>query len=242
MHKKIFMRADAVHAISHFLADWAARMGFLGKPEVIPNGVDVAAYTHRISAEQRIALRRQFGFTDSDIVLVTTSRLSLKNGVDDLIRSLLFLPKEYKTLIVGEGEDRDKLISLAVQKGLADRVTFVGLKLRDEIPALLQAADIFVRPSLSEGLGISFLEALAAGLPIVGTPVGGIPDFLKDGETGVFAEPRNPESVAKAVIRLRNPDLRDRIVRKGGALVQEEYEWGRIAGRIHAMIRHLQHG
>lgn len=237
LHKKIFERADAVQAISHFLADWAVKMGFKANPQVIPNGVDIAIFKQRISPEQRTVMRRQFGFGADDVVLVTVSRLSLKNGVDDLIRSLLFLPKNYKALIVGDGEDRDKLTSLTNQKDLGERVVFLGLKPYEELPALLQSADIFVRASLSEGLGNSFLEALSAGIPIVGTPVGGIPDFLKDGETGVFCAPRDPESIAKAVKRIQDEaGLRERIVTSGGKLVEEKYEWGGIAKAIGAML------
>ncbi|MBI3631934.1 MAG: glycosyltransferase family 4 protein, partial [Candidatus Vogelbacteria bacterium] len=97
----------------------------------------------------------------------------------------------------------------------------------------LSSADIFVRPSLSEGLGISFLEAMAVGLPIVATNVGGIPDFLKDGKTGLFCEVDNPKSVAEKVMRLMNePDLYRAISHNGRKLVEEKYSWDTIAARF----------
>ncbi|MFA5185802.1 MAG: glycosyltransferase family 4 protein [Patescibacteria group bacterium] len=240
LHEKIFKRADAIQAISNFLAEWAMKMGFKGKPEVIPNGVDIAKFTQRIPFEKRMELRTGFGFSENDIVLVTASRLSLKNGIDDLIRSLSYLPPNFKTLIAGDGEDRDKLRVLAEQKGLTERVVFLGSRSHDELPAILQSADIFVRASLSEGLGNSFLEAMAAGLPIIGTPVGGIPDFLTDGETGVFCKPRDPESIAAAAKRIQEePGLKERIVRQGEALVKEKYGWEGIAQRIDEMLKSL---
>lgn len=240
LHEKIFKRADAVQAISNFLADWATKMGFKGKPEVIPNGVDIAKFTQRIFADKRTELRRGFGFTESDVVLVTASRLSLKNGIDDLIRALSHLPQNFKALIAGDGEDKDKLHVLAEQKGLKERVVFLGSRSHDELPAILQSADIFVRASLSEGLGNSFLEAMAAGLPIIGTPVGGIPDFLIDGQTGVFCKPRDPESIAAAAKRIREePGLKEGLVRQGEALVKEKYGWDGIARRIDGMLRTL---
>lgn len=240
LHEKIFMRADAVQAISNFLAEWATKMGFKGKPEVVPNGVDIAKFTERISPERRSEMRRSFGFGETDVVLVTASRLSLKNGIDDLIRSLSNLPLNFKVLIAGDGEDRDKLRVLAEQKGLTERIVFLGNKSHDELPAILQAADIFIRASLSEGLGNSFLEAMAAGLPIVGTPVGGIPDFLIDGETGVFCKPRDPESIAAAAKRIQEePGLRERLVKQGEALVKEKYGWEGIAERIGGILNNI---
>jgi len=240
LHQRIFQRADAVQAISKFLAAWAVKMGFKGTPEVIPNGVDIARFTTKISPERRSFLRKQFGLSDSDTVLVTASRLSLKNGIDDLIRSLTSLPENYRALIAGEGEDRDKLRVLAEQKGLTRRVVFLGKRGHDELPEILQVGDIFIRASLSEGLGNSFLEAMAAGLPIIGTPVGGIPDFLTDGETGVFCQPRDPESIARAVRRiLEEPGLRERLVANGERLVVEKYGWEGVAEKIGELLRAL---
>ncbi len=240
LHEKIFKRADAVQAISNFLADWALKMGFKGKPEVVPNGVDIAKFTQRISSEKRAELRRGFGFSENDVVLVTASRLSLKNGIDDLIRSLAHLPPNFKALIAGDGEDKDKLHVLAEQKGLKERVVFLGSRSHDELPAILQSAEIFVRASLSEGLGNSFLEAMAAGLPIIGTPVGGIPDFLADGETGVFCRPRDPESIAAAAKRIQEEiGLRERLVKQGESLVKEKYGWEGIAGEMNRILSGL---
>jgi glycosyltransferase involved in cell wall biosynthesis len=240
LHRMIFARANAVQAISHFLAKWATEMGFKGKPEVVPNGVDIAKFTTRISPERRKELRASFGFGDDDVVLVTASRLSLKNAIDDLIRSLTLLPVNFKALIAGVGEDEEKLRALAKELELESRVVFLGSKSHDELPELLQASEIFVRASLSEGLGNAFLEAMAAGLPIIGTPVGGIPDFLIDGESGVFCKPRDPESIAAAAERLQSdPSLRNHVVEVGGALVREQYDWNGIAARIKAILETL---
>lgn len=240
LHKRIFTRADAVQAISKFLAEWSVKMGFKGTPEVIPNGVDIEKFTKRISSEERSRLRREFGYADTDVVLFTASRLSLKNGIDDLIRSLTPLPSNFKALIAGDGEDREKLSVLVEQKGLKDRVIFLGKKSHDELPALIQVSEIFVRASLSEGLGNSFLESMAAGVPIIGTPVGGIPDFLTDGETGVFCQPRDPASIANAAQRIQTePGLRERIVRQGETVVRERFDWEGIAKSIDSMLRRL---
>jgi glycosyltransferase involved in cell wall biosynthesis len=227
---RIFKRADEIQAISHFLAEWGKKMGFKSEPEVIPNGVDLARFSADVALETKHQIREGFGFLDSDIVLVTASRLVLKNGVKDIILALTHLPENYKALIIGFGEDEESLKSLAIEKGLSGRVVFAGRRDHEELPRLLKSSDIFIRPSLSEGLGNSFLEAMAAGIPIIGTPVGGIPDFLKDGETGVFCNPSDPESVAKAVKRIQDePGLKQGLIERGRRLVMEGYSWDRVA-------------
>lgn len=232
--KQIFRRADAVQAISHFLADWSVRMGFKGTPKVIPNGVDVQTFTQIHPPAPSF---RKEGESE-DFIIVTASRLVLKNATDDIIRALPLLPTKVKLVVVGDGEDRGMLVKLAGDLGVTERVLFLGTKSHVELPAILQACDVFCRPSLSEGLGNAFLEAMAAGLPIIGTPVGGIPDFLTDGETGLFCQPRDPASIAKAVLRLESePELRAKLIRQGGQLARTGYDWEVIAHDIRDMIQ-----
>ncbi|HEU0051333.1 MAG TPA: glycosyltransferase family 4 protein [Patescibacteria group bacterium] len=239
-YKKIFSRANSVQAISRFLADWAKRMGFSGVPEIIPNGVDLERFRALLSREERERLRQEYGYSSDDVILVTASRLSLKNGIDDLIQSLAYLPLNDKLLILGEGEDQEKLKRLSSQKGLDDRVRFLGKKTHEELPMFLQMGDVFVRASLSEGLGNAFLEAMALGLPIIGTPVGGIPDFLTDQQTGLFCQPRDPESVAAAVRQLvSDPALAERLVSNGKMLVNERYDWNKIAQEMDRLFSSL---
>lgn len=241
LHKRIFRRANTIQTISHFLAAWAERMGATSKPVVIPNGVDVARFSSRLSTTERERMRMQLGCTASDVVIITTSRLTLKNAVDDLIKSLISLPPNYKLLIAGEGADRASLDALVKTNSLQGRTTFLGTRSQEELPNLLQCADVFCRPSLSEGLGISFLEAMASGLPIIATPVGGIPDFLQDGETGVFCQPRDPLSIAKAVLRIQEePGLRQKIIQHGEELVKKEYAWEGITKRIEELLEGLE--
>ncbi len=241
LFRKIFQRANAVQAISHFLAKWALQMGARVSPQVVPNGVDIERFTQPFSERDRFSLRASLGYAPTDLVLITTSRLTLKNGIDDVIRALPLLPARVKFLIVGEGADEDKLKALAVEKGVAVRVQFLGKRDHADLPGLLRASDFFIRASLSEGLGISFLEAMAVGVPIIGTPVGGIPDFLTDGETGVFCQPRNPASVAQAVRRLLDdPSLCEKLAHAGPRFIRDGYAWQGIADRIHAMITGLR--
>src|SRR3989344_3590085 len=132
-----------------------------------------------INKRERTALRKKLGFSEDDFVLITTGRLVVKNGVADIIKALAYIPKEVKFLSVGSGPLEAELKLLVKSYKLEGRIVWLGFVPNNELPNYLAASDAFVRPSLSEGLGISFLEAMAAGLPVVATPVGGIPDFLK---------------------------------------------------------------
>ncbi|MDE1944448.1 MAG: glycosyltransferase family 4 protein, partial [Patescibacteria group bacterium] len=106
---RAFTRADAVQAISTFLADWARRRGFTGRLEVIGNGVDVARFARRAPEPEVVAVRERLGKLAGDCYLVTTSRLVEKNAVDDVIRALALLPPEVSFIIYGVGPDEAKL-------------------------------------------------------------------------------------------------------------------------------------
>ncbi len=152
----------------------------------------------------------RFDKKPNDVFLITTSRLVDKNAVDDIVRAVALLPERVKLLVVGEGPNAEALWNLGVELGVEKRVRFIGHVLYKDIPAYLAISDIFIRPSLSEGMGNSFVEAMAAGIPVIGTPVGGIVDFLFDPQspqgsiapTGLFCRVRNPQSIADAVNRL----------------------------------------
>src|SRR3989338_7842052 len=122
-------------------------------------------------------------FKQKDIKIITTSRLVRKNGIDTLIEAAQELKNNkisFRVLIAGGGPEERALKALAKRLGVDDYIEFLGEILPVEVPLYLAHVDIFFRVSRSEGLGNSFIEAMAAGLPIIGTNVGGIPDFLKD--------------------------------------------------------------
>lgn len=231
--KQIFIKADRIQTISTYLADWARSMGATAPIAIIPNGVDISLFTQPIAETEIQAVRQEIKKEPQDIFLVTTSRLVVKNAVADVVKSLIHLPVNVKFLIIGDGELRQDIESIAKVGGVIDRVTFLGQKEYKTLPHYLKACDIFVRPSISEGMGNSFIEAMAAGIPVIATPVGGIPDFLKDRETGLFCEVENPKSIADQVIKLiEDRTLRERIVYNAKHVVTEGYDWGHISERM----------
>jgi len=220
LYKKIYTTADTIQAISTFLADRARKYGFAKTIHVIPNGVDIAHFTRPLTNPP-----------SPMPTVITVSRLVEKNGIDTLIQAMQFV--EGQLLILGIGDQENKLRQLASSLSLQNRVSFVGHVDHRQLPGYLHQADVFVRPSRSEGLGSAFLEAMAAGLPIVATPVGGIIDFLEDDKTGLFCQVNNPRSVADAINRLlADKQLRENIAMNGSALVSERYDWNLIAQQI----------
>jgi len=244
LFKRIFTQADFVQTISNYLAGFAREMGYQGRLEVIPNGVDFKLFGTQYNTEALFSLKQSLGKQPNDVFLITTSRLVKKNGIDDVIRALLLLDPRIKFLILGIGPDEPKLRALSDTLKVSDRVKFLGQISHDEMPEYLKISDIFIRASRSEGLGNSFLEAMAVGIPVIATPVGGIPDFLFDPDlnpnkkpTGVFVGVNNPESIAKQVDRLidDNP-LCAQLVTNAKKLILEKYEWGLVAKNMKEMV------
>lgn len=228
---------DFLTAISNFLLHRAERLGYSGRRVLIPNGVHVKMFTRRVSIQDKEVLRQRLGKKKGDIFLVTTSRLSKKNAVDDVISALPLLPEHVYFVVIGKGEEGRALSELAEKLHVSYRVKFLGFIPQESIPAYFSVCDIFIRPSRSEGFGNSFIEAMAAKLPVIATPVGGIPDFIDDHETGVFCSPDNPKSVAQAVSQLMDDaKLLEKIVAHAYDRVIEFYSWEHVAEQMKLQV------
>lgn len=237
LFKRAFSLADMVQVISTYLGNWAREMGFKKELKVIPNAVNTEHFSKNYPADELQQLKEKLGKGQDDIFLITTSRLVFKNAVDDVIKSLSHLPKNTKFLILGDGPLKDELKQLAKEQEVEDRVYFLGNIDQEQMPKYLHVSDIFVRPSRSEGMGNSFIEAMAAGLPVIATQEGGIADFLFDPvldpekpSTGRAVEPTDPNGIARAVRDyLENPDKTEEIVENAREMVFEWYDWNKIA-------------
>jgi phosphatidylinositol alpha-1,6-mannosyltransferase len=232
--REVFRKADYIQAISKYLADWAHAEGARCPVEMVPNGVDLKNFQFSIHNFQSIS-------KDKIFKVITVSRLVHKNGIDILIRALAQLPTPNSRLqILGSGPGEKMLKKLAKDLGIEKRVEFMGHVSQDDLPAYLAAADIFVRPSRSEGLGISFLEAMSSGVPVIAPLVGGITDFLQDGETGLVMKSEDPEDLAGKIKQLmQDENLRKKLQRNGRELVEQKYNWDNIAKQIGNIIHNL---
>lgn len=158
---------------------------------------------------------RKLGIADDEAVILAVGRLSQEKGHADLIRAAAILSglpgvPRFRVVIVGEGPERESLLRLTSELGVQQRVKFAGFQ-RDMQPYYAMATIVAV-PSHSEGSPNVVLEAMAAGLPIVANQVGGVPEILEQDATGLMVMPRNPDAMAKAILRVFTDDeLRERI-------------------------------
>lgn len=232
---RIIKNVDRATAISQYLVAYLKKIKPKLPVELIPNGVDLQNFSREFSYGELFNLADELGLRPGSKVIISTSRLVPKNGPDSLIKALAALqsnhPQEdWRLLLVGDGAEKENLVALACSLAVEKRVIFQDSVGHKELPKYLKISHVFVRPSRSEGLGISFLEAMAAGVPIVGTAVGGIPDFLIHEETGLFCDPYNPEDIAaKIKIYFDNENLRKKVIKNARALVEEKYDWAKIA-------------
>ena len=187
------------------------------------NGIDIARYSGR--AHRRAPVRRDLGIPDEATVCISVGRLVPVKGHADLIRGFAHALSEQEDLVLllaGDGELRDELTALVAELSLGDRVRFLGW--RDDTADLLAGSDIFVLPSLNEGLGLVLIEAMAANLPVVATRVGGVPEVVEEGQTGLLVEARNPDRISNAILRLaRDRALRERMGRAGRERADEHF-------------------
>ncbi len=242
-----FTSADALQSISTFLQDWGRSMGFNRKAEVIPNGVDVVHFNQPITRHERDIYRASLGIKESDILLITASRLVHKNAVDDVIRSLVLLPAHIHFLVCGTGPDEVMLCNLASELGVEDRVHFKGHISHEVLPTALHSSDIFIRPSRSEGMGNAFIEAMVAGLPVIATQEGGISDFLFDairnpekGATGWAVDANAPEQIASVTKHIEShPEEVAKTVERARCMVASQYTWNSVVARMRILLRTL---
>lgn len=225
----ILRSADHITAISSYLATYVRR--FSKAPiDLIPNGVSIRDF----SRETSITTPHR---------AISVSRLVQKNNVENIIRAMAYvLPivPDARLTIVGDGPLRRHLEGLASNLKLSKVVDFIGSVAPRELPEVLSGAGVFVRPSLSEGLGSAFLEAMAVRVPVVASAVGGIPDIVHDGETGLLCDPSDPTDIARQIIRLMTDiGLRDHIVKEAFRMVETNYDWDIIAQRMGRLYRSM---
>jgi glycosyltransferase involved in cell wall biosynthesis len=243
--------ADVIIAISDWTADLCrAVLETLGLPadgrvRRVPLGTDPKHF--RPGVDPR-AVRQRFGLSDGPWLL-TVARLEWHKGIDTVIKALPAVRAAHpgtRYVVAGVGDRRPHFERLVAELGLGDAVRFLGSVSDDDLPALYNAADLYVGASrlhdlMAEGFGISLVEASACGLAVVGGRSGGVPDAVRDGETGILVDPDDPAAVAAGIGRLlADGELRKRFGVAGRRAVETYYNWDRVVAdliRIDAEFR-----
>ncbi len=239
LHRLVITQANHIQVLSVYLRNRAQNAGAKAPITIVPNGVNQAIFKKITDEQQLRALRESLGITSEQIVIVSHGRIVTKNAFDDIVRALVYLPQEYIFLVIGTGEEKGALVALARELGVVDRVVFASDQYipQESVPLYLSLGHLFCRPSLSEGLGSSFLEAMLFDIPVIATPVGGIVDFLKDGETGLLCAVRDPESIARALMQVMNdPELYAQLTANAHEMIDTVYAWPKIASAMQTIF------
>lgn len=185
----------------------------------------------------RPAARRELGLSDAEPVVLAVARLSVEKGLSILIQAMPEVWKQHPgawLLIAGDGPEREALEAQAAVLG--GRIRFLGL--RSDVPRLLAAADAFALPSLTEGLPLALAEAMGAGVPAVASEVGGVPELIRDGESGMLVPPGDPGMLAARITLLLSEASRaSAMARAGRERVRAEFTLERMLGRFEALYQ-----
>ena len=223
------------------------------KKHLLANGVDgERIFVHYPPVETRKfsgvsyseiqTLRRELCVNDHFPIIVCVGEFRQEKRQIDLLLALKSLSQKYpsvRLVLVGSGKGSAMLRASAVDLGVCDSVLFLGE--REDIPAILAIADVFVLVSSSEPFGMSAVEAMAAGLPVVVTRVGGLVEIVSDGIDGIHVPPMSPEAISEAISRIvRDPGLREGLITKG--MIRAKYfdapiAMDRLFGHFQEVIR-----
>lgn len=226
------LRSDGISVPSQFLRQAAYDNLQLGDApiEVIPNFVDTDHF--------RPADSDRLDDTTREKVLIHSSNFRPLKRVGDVVRVLAAVRQKIPAglILVGDGPERAQTEALVAELGLSSCVRFSGM--RHDVLRLLQESDLFLLPSLTEGFGLAALEALACGVPVVASRVGGLPEVVSDGETGLLCESGDVDEMASAVLRvLRDPALHRKMSRAARASVLANFQPAPMVSRYEAFYR-----
>lgn len=238
LNNKIYGWMDVIISVS---ADIAAKLEKAGvdknKIRVVYNGVD-----SRFRVLDRQTMRRQLALPPPAFIVLFVGLLVPVKGVEILLQAVAHLGDErVLCVLVGEGPMRGELEAQARQAGIEPQVLFAGQHPTHEIPAWINAADVVVLPSYSEGRPNVVVEAQACGVPVIATRVGGTPELVNDGETGLLVDSGDPAQLALAITSLlQDEGKRRRLGQAGRAGIEAgDRSWGVSAGRVRAIYGEL---
>jgi glycosyltransferase involved in cell wall biosynthesis len=240
LRRLVYSNASLCIAASNSIENYFKEIG-VKKTKVIPNGVNIEQFKNidRLSSRQELGLKDEF-------VITTVARLERVKGIEYLIKAAGILNKKFKLqissfklLIIGDGSERNNLENLINELKLGDTVKLLGQIENNLVPKYLSAVDLFVLPSIREGFGIVILEAMAARLPAIATRVGGVPDIVRDKQTGILVEPESPEEIAKAILTLYKDRAFGNRLAESAIKNIDYYNWDNITERVRDILENI---
>jgi len=225
--RTVLKDSDRVTVVSKKTMEYVIKLGAdVSKTSVIYNGVDTNFF-HPMNKEKS---RNKLGLPKNKTLILTIRRLVYKNGLNTLIESASLLTRDYPDLlfvIIGGGPDKRLIEKRARELGINDNIRLTGFVPEKLLPLYYNAADYFVIPSSSgEGLPMVLLEAMACGLPVIATTIGGTPEVIKDMKNGVLVPPRNQKALAQAISKLLSLQRESQAIRiESRKTVERNFTW-----------------
>ena len=210
--------SNIVIVISKAIAKAMLKKGVIKKKKhkIILDGIDYKKFNEKENNDISKEIKKEIGIEVNTPILLSVGRLHKVKGHSYLIRSIEIIKKHYPNLVlvvVGEGSERKKLEKIIRELNLGNKIFLIGEK--NNIEKYLQIADLFILPSCEEGLGVSLMEAQAAGLLVLASNVGGIPEVIEDGENGFLVNPKDSKVLAEKIIDILSLSVKEKeIIRK----------------------------
>jgi len=229
------IKSDRIIAATRLEADFLVKVAGANpnKVMVIPEGVDLDLFkprTNRLEPEN---------------VILFVGRIAPEKGLVYLIKAMPRVVDVFPSvsvLVVGEDQGIQKdLIKLAEKLKVGKTVHFLGARFGDELASIYRKARIFVLPSLYETFGLAVLEAMATGLPVVATKVGGIPELVEDGRNGILVSPRDHSALAEGIIELLSDSRLSLRIGKRNVAQTKRYSWWSVAEKVESVYKDLCH-
>jgi glycosyltransferase involved in cell wall biosynthesis len=237
-------RADRVVGVGNAVRDALVRNEGIpaNRVEVIYNGVDLDRFASVHT--QRAEVRRELGLLESDVVVVQTARL---HALKDHVTALRAMAKAcsragcLRLILVGDGPERESIEDQIGSLGLRQSVVMLGT--RGDVDRILSAADMAMLSSVSEGIPVTLIEAMAAGLPVVATNVGGVGEVVDTGRTGLLVAARDDVALADALVQLaKDPELRRKMGANGTERVRQLFSGQTMQDSYHDLYDQMIHG
>lgn len=235
--ERVFAISDAVR--EHLVNDFKIK-----KEQVclVYNGVDIEKFSAPYSRDEVRQKKEEWGINpDARYIVGIIARLSIVKGHKYLLEAAAIILSKMKRvyfLVIGDGEEKYNLINQAKELGIEKNMIFLPTVLDTKEP--LKLMDVFVLPSLQEGLGLSAIEAAASGLPVIASNVGGVYSIIKDEKTGFLIEPRNPKILAeKIILLLKNEELRTEFSKNARAFMKEKFSLQDMVDKVIAIYKEL---
>ncbi|MCB9066205.1 MAG: glycosyltransferase family 4 protein [Calditrichae bacterium] len=223
---------DELVAVSENVQEILQKMLPQKQCTLISNGIDVQRF-QQVTPEQRLQYRKQLGVAENDLLIGTIGRLVPEKGYQYFIESAAALSQELpniKFAIIGDGELREDLVSQTRKKNISERMQFLGV--RNDIPELIAAMDAYVLSSVSEGLPMVVLEAMAAGKPVIATSVGDVPKIIAHRKTGLLIESGDIAALTAAIRELaENPQIATLMGENARNFVEQYYSLAHMTSK-----------